>query len=265
MDHENLAACERALEYEFHEIDLLARALTHPSRKGPDIPCNQRLEFLGDAVLGAIVAEHLYRRFPGFTEGQLTKVKSVVVSSRTLGKLSRRLGIDRFVVVGKGVSAEPGLPSSILADVFESLLGAIFLDGGLGAARRFVLAHVAGEIDRVLQNRHPRNYKSLLQHLAQRRFTEVPVYCVLEERGPDHAKDFRVAATIDGRTLGEAWGKSKKVAEQIAAKEAFERLRAEGGRPDPAPPENPATDADGGTPGGPASRRATAGAEDPAG
>jgi len=224
-----LDSCEEALGHRFEERSLLRLALTHSSIKGPDQPSNERLEFLGDAILGLLVSEFLFRRFPDFSEGQLTKIKSVVVSSRTLGKRSRMLGIERHLSVGKGVAVDRDLPTSILGNVFEAILAAIFLDAGIEAARAFALRELGGEIERVLENRHPRNYKSLLQHLAQKRFSEVPSYRVLEESGPDHSKSFHVCAVVGGREFASAWGRSKRAAEQLAAKEAFEALRAEDG------------------------------------
>ena len=229
MEPDRLAACEAALSYRFADPALLRKALTHSSSKGPGLPSNERLEFLGDAILGAVISDYLFREFKSYTEGQLTKIKSVVVASQTLGKCSRRLGIDEFLVVGKGVAVNRQLPTSLLGDVFEAVIAAIYLDGGIVAARDFILRNLQGEVDRVHANRHPRNYKSLLQHLAQKRFGMVPTYRIVEESGPDHSKTFRVCAEVDGRDLGHAWGRSKKAAEQLAAKEAFARLRGEGG------------------------------------
>jgi ribonuclease-3 len=223
----DLQACEASLGYRFGDSSLLRRALTHSSIKGPDQPSNERLEFLGDAVLGQIVSHALYERFPDFSEGQLTKIKSVVVSRRTLGRCSRRLGVDRFLAVGKGVTSNRSLPFSLLGDVFEAILAAVYLDGGYAEARDFVLRHLGDEVERVLENRHVKNYKSLLQHLVQRRFDTVPCYRVVEERGPDHSKSFHVRAVVEGRALGSAWGRSKKAAEQLAAKESYARLREE--------------------------------------
>ena len=228
---DRLESCEEALGHRFGDRSLLRLALTHSSIKGPDQPSNERLEFLGDAILGSLVSEFLFRKFPDFTEGQLTKIKSVVVSSRTLGKRSRLLGIEEHLSVGKGVAVDRNLPTSILGNVFEAVLAAIFLDAGIEAARAFVLRELEVEIERVLENRHPRNYKSLLQHLAQKRFSEVPAYRVLEESGPDHSKSFHVCASVGGREFTSAWGRSKKAAEQLAAKEALDAIRAEDGVP----------------------------------
>ena len=229
MEAESLSACEESLGYRFQDSTLLERALTHSSNKSPERPSNERLEFLGDAVLGTIMSEFLYHKFEDFTEGQLTKIKSVVVSSRTLGKASRRLGLQEHMSVGKGVVVEGHLPLSILGNLFEAIIAAIYLDGGLESARRFILDNLAPDVDRVLRNRHPRNYKSLLQHLVQKRYNEVPTYRVLAEQGPDHSKEFRICANVHGRDLGFAWGQSKKEAEQLAAQQAFEILRGEGG------------------------------------
>jgi ribonuclease-3 len=242
MDEDRIAACESAIGYTFAERTLLERALTHSSVKSPDQPSNERLEFLGDAVLGAVVSEYLFRTFEEFTEGQLTKVKSVVVSSRTLGRCTRRLGLDRCLAVGKGIAVQRSLPLSILGNAFEAIVAAVFLDGGMEAARGFVLRELEAEVDKVLANRHPRNHKSLLQHLVQKRYATVPSYRVLEERGPDHAKEFRVCAVVGDRELGAAWGRSKREAEQIAAREAHRILRGEGGGTAAAAPEEGGSD-----------------------
>lgn len=246
MPSESLAHCQAALGYRFDDESLLREALTHSSSKGPDQPSNERLEFLGDAILGAVVSDYLFREFPDYSEGRLTKIKSVVVSSRTLGRHTKKLGVDAWITVGRGVAAERRLPSSILGNVFEAIIGAIFLDGGLVAARKFILDHLIVEVARVLENRHARNYKSLLQHYAQKRYLEVPAYRVVEEQGPDHSKVFRICVSVNGRDLGWAQGQSKKTAEQLAAKEALEVLRADASEEDvPAEdwqPESPGVD-----------------------
>src|SRR5206468_2997741 len=139
----------------------------------------ERLEFLGDAILGAIVCEQLFRNFPEYLEGDLTRIKSVVVSRRTCAKISQRLGFHEFLILGKGMGAQDQAPSSVLADVFESLVGAIYLDGGMEAAKRFVVRHLDPEIDATVEGQGSANYKSNLQQMAQRQFGATPTYLLL--------------------------------------------------------------------------------------
>jgi ribonuclease III len=230
MEVDRLQTCQTALEYQFQDLSLLQKALTHSSIKSADNPSNERLEFLGDAILGMVISEHLFRAFPEFTEGQLTKVKSVVVSSRALGKASRLLQLEECISVGKGIAVRRAIPRSLLANVFEAIVAAIYLDRGIEAARGFILSHLGTEIEMVLKNQHQKNYKSLLQHYVQKEFGEIPSYRVLEEQGPDHSKTFKVGALVKDRECGVAWGRNKKEAEQRAAKEALRALRGENGQ-----------------------------------
>ncbi|MBI1848978.1 MAG: ribonuclease III [Planctomycetes bacterium] len=230
MDADRLQTCQSILKYEFLDATLLQKALTHSSIKTAENPSNERLEFLGDAILGMVISEHLYRAFPEFSEGQLTKVKSVVVSSRALGKTSRALRLEDSISVGKGIAVRRAIPRSLLANVFEAIVAAIYLDRGVDAARTFILDHLGGEIEMVLKNQHQKNYKSLLQHFVQKEFGEIPTYRVLEEQGPDHSKTFKVGALVKDREYGVAWGRNKKEAEQRAAKEALRALRGENGQ-----------------------------------
>lgn len=211
---------------QFGDPDLLRVALTHSSARGPETPCNERLEFLGDSVLGLVIAEELFRRFPAYTEGDLTLVKSEVVSSRALARAGRKMGFERFVTVGKGLDRQRGLPPSLVAGVMEALIGAIFLDRGTEAARAFILKSLGATIEHVLATRHRRNFKSLLQNLSQKRFGVTPLYRVVGETGPDHGKTFEVEALIGPRRFPVARGRSKKEAEQAAAEEAMSILAA---------------------------------------
>src|SRR4051812_15076199 len=157
-----LQLCEDVLNYRFKDPRFLREALTHASGADHRLVSNERLEFLGDAILGAIVCESLFRKFPDYLEGDLTKVKSVVVSRQTCAKISRALGLDEFLVMGKGMGSHEETPPSVLADVFESLVAAIFLDGGMEAAKRFTLSHVEAEIDATVEGQGGVNYKSHL-------------------------------------------------------------------------------------------------------
>ncbi|HEV3122787.1 MAG TPA: ribonuclease III domain-containing protein, partial [Isosphaeraceae bacterium] len=141
------ARFERVIDYSFQDPSFLRAALTHASGADHRLSSNERLEFLGDAILGAIVCELLYLKFPGYLEGDLTRVKSAVVSRRTCAKISRKLGFDSFLILGKGMGSPDQTPSSVLADVFESVVGAIYLDGGMEAAKHFIVRHLEPEID----------------------------------------------------------------------------------------------------------------------
>lgn len=216
-----LEHCQAILDYRFKDLQLLRSALTHASGADHRLGSNERLEFLGDAILGAIVCERLYLKFPDYLEGELTRIKSVVVSRRTCAKISQRLGFEEFLILGKGMGSQDQTPSSILADVFESLVGAIYLDSGMEAAKRFIVTHIEAEIDETVDGQIGNNYKSNLQHVAQRQFGETPTYLLLDEKGPDHSKCFMIAAQIQGHRYSPAWGRNKKDAEQRAAMNAL--------------------------------------------
>jgi ribonuclease-3 len=224
---EHLAECQRVLDYTFHHPQLLQNALTHASGADHRVQSNERLEFLGDAILGLVVCELLYQRFPNYLEGELTQIKSVVVSRHVCAKLSRQLGLERFLLLGKGMTSQAALPSSALANVFESLVAAIYLDGGLEEARRFITRHVEPEVEEIAGGANEGNFKSLLQQLAQKQFNETPSYELLDEKGPDHSKCFKMSARIGDRRFGPAWGRSKKEAEQRAALNALHELEGE--------------------------------------
>jgi len=219
-----LQGCEQRLGYEFVDKSLLRSALTHASGAQRRLASNERLEFLGDAILGAVVCEILYRRYPDYLEGDLTRLKSVVVSRQTCAKISEALRMREFLILGKGMSSVPTVPSSLLADVFESLIAAIYLDGGDGSARRFIEKHVTPEIELAAEGEYGGNYKSLLQQLAQREHGTTPTYQLLDEKGPDHSKCFKISALIGSHRYQAAWGRNKKEAEQRAARNALHEL-----------------------------------------
>lgn len=219
-----LSTCESRIQYQFADRLLLRAALTHASGADHRLASNERLEFLGDSILGWVVCEMLFRRYPDYLEGDLTRIKSVVVSRQTCAKISQSLGMDEFLILGKGMTTHPSVPSSLLADVFESLVAAIYLDGGAEAARAFVERHVAAEIDATVDGESGGNYKSMLQQLAQREFGTTPVYQLLDEKGPDHSKCFKVAAQVAESRYAAAWGRNKKEAEQRAARNALSEM-----------------------------------------
>ena len=222
-----LEHCQDLLDYTFEDIGILRSALTHASGADHRLASNERLEFLGDAVLGLIVCDLLYRRFPDYQEGELTRIKSVVVSRNTCARISQRLGFEDCLVLGKGMGMQGPTPESLLADVFESLIGAMYLDGGLEAARRFIVEHIEAEIDETVEGNGVVNHKSQLQQSAQRTFGATPTYLLLDVKGPDHSKCFKVAAQIGRQRYAPAWGKNKKDAEQRAAMNALSELAGE--------------------------------------
>lgn len=224
---ERVHECEHDIGYRFNRPRLLLHALTHSSTQNEDLPSNERLEFLGDSVLGLAMSEFLFNFLENGDEGELTQIKSVVVSTATLANESRRLGLDRYYFVGKGMGKRQELPSSLLANVFEAVVAGIYLDGGLEEARRFVVRNLFHQILAVCDDRHEKNYKSLLQQVSQKELGITPSYRVLKQTGPDHRKSFEVVAVI-GRTQYPAGsGKSKKEAEQEAARKALRALERE--------------------------------------
>lgn len=231
MDPIQLDLCQEKLGYRFVYPELLALALTHSSAKTIEGGCNERLEFLGDAVLGVIISEVLYRSFSKFSEGELTRVRSSVVRRRTLSEVATKLGLDAHIVVGKGIRAKKELPPSLAGDVFEAVVAAIYLDRGLDEARDFVLRNLSSEVSLFVDQRSDENYKSILQQQVQKDRGVVPTYEVISETGPDHHKSFQVAAVIDGRRVGVSWGRSKKDAEQEAARQAISRLKQDRAKP----------------------------------
>jgi ribonuclease-3 len=228
LETEILDECQEVIGYRFQRTELLRASLTHTSGADTRLASNERLEFLGDAVLGLITCEQLYLRFPEYQEGDLTKIKSAVVSRRTCARISKKLHLGDFLFLGKGMHVHStAMPPNLLADVFESLVGAIYLDGGLDAAKSFVLEHLWPEIEQVVEGSQGNNFKSILQQVAQREFGATPQYHVLDEKGPDHSKCFKVAAVIGGHRYAGAWGRNKKEAEQKAAMNALAQINDE--------------------------------------
>jgi ribonuclease III len=219
-----LEKLERRIGYEFKDKALLLASLTHASGAEHRLASNERLEFLGDAILGAVVCEILFQQYPDLLEGELTRLKSIVVSRETCAKLSASLGMQEFLILGKGMTTHPNVPSSLLADVFESLLAAMYLDGGDQVARQFITKTIEPEIDLAVEGVTGSNYKSLLQQLAQREHGTTPTYQLLDEKGPDHSKCFKVAAQVGANRYQPAWGRNKKEAEQRAARNALSQL-----------------------------------------
>jgi ribonuclease-3 len=224
MKKETCAALEHILGYTFRDKRLLEQAITHPSNTTTEGFHNERMEFLGDAILGFVICDDLYRDLDALREGELTHIKSVVVSRRTLARVARTLGLEDFMIVGKGMAKFKSLPTSVRANVYEAVLAAIYLDGGLRPAREFVLRTLDGEARAVIEGEYAKNFKSLLQQYTHKHMNKTPVYKVLREEGPDHFKTFEVVAVIDDKEYARGVGPSKKDAEQDAARKTLEML-----------------------------------------
>ena len=221
-----MTALEEKLGYTFQNRQLLDNALTHSSwanesRSG--LPSNERLEFLGDSILGMVVADHLYRNHPDLPEGELTRVRAALVCEESLVEVARELDLGEHLRLGKGEEAGGGRNRpSIRADAVEALLAAVYLDGGIGSARkliqRFILSREVAGLTK------PRDYKTALQELVQRESGQVLAYRLTGEEGPDHDKRFFVEVTLNGDPIGAGTGRSKKEAEQMAAQAAIDAL-----------------------------------------
>jgi ribonuclease-3 len=232
----DLNALQEKLGYTFRDEDFLRLALTHPSiahEQEISVQHNQRLEFLGDAVLGVILTRELYERFPDFGEGPLTKARAQLVNQRTLAEQSRRLGVGAFLIMSRGELTHGGRErASSLADVYEAITGAILLDGGFDAARDFVLRCFRESFGEFASPPNLSNPKGELQEMLQAKSNEAPHYEVTSSSGPDHDRNFECAVLHEGRELGRGRGKSKRTAESAAALNALLALKSE----QPAPP-----------------------------
>ncbi len=224
LENDTIVACERQLGYTFQDKSLLSLALTHASGADHRLASNERLEFLGDAILGAVICQRLYQKYPASLEGDLTTIKSAVVSRQTCAKVSHGLGLEQFLIIGKGMTNNQVVPASLLAGLFESLVAAIYLDGGENSASTFIERYMDPEIELVASGESGGNYKSSFQQLAQKDFGSTPVYQLLDEKGPDHAKCFKVAAVVNDESFAPAWGRNKKEAEQHAACNALAQV-----------------------------------------
>jgi len=225
---EQLVELERALSYRFHRIELLNQALTHKSyvhEQREPVRHNERLEFLGDAVLGLVISDYCYGKFAGLAEGELSKLRASLVNDGNLARIARRLELGSYLLVGRGEELTGGrAKASLLADTFEAVLAAIYLDGSLGDVYQVILQCFQEDLNTVLHEGY-RDYKSELQEYTQEKFGCVPTYIVVRERGPDHEKVFEVELAIRRQFQGLGAGKSKKEAEQDAARKVLAALR----------------------------------------
>ena len=231
----NLPPLEKTLGITFNDKSLLQRALTHRSylNENPDHPLsdNERLEFLGDAVLDFLTAKYLYNRFPEMAEGRLTSLRAALVKRETLAHFAAALNLGPYLLLSRGEAESGGrMRHAILCATFEALVGAILLDQGLRATEDFVLRCVEPEISRILDEELYKDAKSMLQELTQGRLQITPIYRTVAERGPDHAKEFTIEVLIGDVIYGRGTGHNKQVAEQEAAKVALQRMRQELGQ-----------------------------------
>ena len=224
MDQDTLHQIEHILGQEFTDPALVVKAFTHSSSVDHRLQSNERLEFLGDAVLSIVICQALFEKFEGYGEGELTKMKSMLVSRGTCAVVARRLGLPKFLVVGKGMVSHKSFPTSLAAGLLEAVIAAIYLDSGFEAARDFILQNFAELIDQIDSQEAHGNYKSMLQQHAQEQFSAAPIYVLLDEKGPDHNKCFESEVVIDQRHFPSAWGANKKEAEQKAAYNALVEL-----------------------------------------
>ena len=233
MNEETLQQIEQIIGYKFSNRNLLSKAFAHSSAVDDRLFSNERLEFLGDSVLAAVICRALFEQFPGYMEGDLTKIKSMLVSRRTCARVTKRLGLHEFLKIGKGMADNRALTSSLAASLLEAVIAAIYIDGGFDAAGSFILRTFAPEIDRTDAEQSHGNFKSLLQQYAQQQLNATPDYVLLDEKGPDHDKCFESEVVIAERHFPSAWGTNKKEAEQKAAFNALVELGVlEGTLPD---------------------------------
>jgi ribonuclease III len=228
-DETSSAGLEARIGFRFRDRGLLQQALTHRSalpELGSRAVSNERMEFLGDAVLGVLVSEHLYRTHPGLQEGELTKMKSLLVSKTILAQQAREMGLGEFMRLSDAEAESGGRDrTSILGDAFESVLGALYLDQGIEPARRFVQRQLLADAGDITSDMRHVNYKSLLQEHVQGRFKAHLQYRTRAEEGPEHEKWFTMEVIASGQVLGSGRGRNKKEAEQHAACDALIRLK----------------------------------------
>ncbi len=219
---------ERHAGIRFRELEFLNQAFTHRSfanELGESAENNERLEFLGDSVLGLAVSEYLYESLPDQPEGELARIKSFVVSEASLSEIARALRVDNYILIGRGEEYSGGRSKkAILADCLEAIIGAYYLDSGFQPSRLFVHQMLIPEINKVLENRHAKDYKTMLQEYVQKRMKTYPKYKVVQKTGPDHDRTFWIEVHVGDRSFGAGKGKNKKEAEQEAARIAYEGM-----------------------------------------
>jgi ribonuclease III len=229
----HLSVVESQVGYVFQNKKLLVQAFTHRSyfNEHRDVAeeHNERLEFLGDSILGLLISDYLYHHLPSHAEGELSRLRAHLVEAGSCARFLQKLDLGDFVQLGRGEQMNEGRGrETILADLFEALIGAVYIDGGMEAAQKFFWGHFQEEIQKSLA--HPaRNWKAELQDYSQKKYQRPPIYKVVREEGPDHSKMFVIAAFLDEEEVGQGTGSSKKEGEQAAAQDAIEKLK---GRPE---------------------------------
>lgn len=229
MRQHDVQQFQQNIGYEYRNRNLMLEALTHPSsgKDGKSIKHNQRLEFLGDSVLSIIVSQHLFEHYTDLLEGQLTKLRASLVCEKSLHEFAKQISLGQFLILGNGEELTGGRARpSILADAFEAVLGSIYLDGGLEPARQFVLRFIPKNM-MLKDMSKSSDYKTTLQEIIQKNPEEKVEYVTVEEKGPDHDKIFTVEVHLNSNVIGVGEGKSKKQAEQCAAKEALKLMGSE--------------------------------------
>ncbi len=223
-----------SLGFQFNDYRLLNLAFTHTSYANEcrgEVDNNERLEFLGDSVLGMITAEYLFSSFTRFHEGEFSKIKAVVVSEDSLSEVALSLHFDKHILVGRGERSQKGtMKKAILADALEAVIAALYLDQGIETARRFILSFIPGQVEKMLENKLSyKDYKTELQEYLQKRRGKVPRYVIVSQTGPDHDQVFRVNVEMGTKSFGPGEGRNKKAAEQAAAHMALIALGIEKG------------------------------------
>lgn len=224
MNKQAIQRIENALGYEFSDHALLKKALTHASAAIAKLDSNERLEFLGDSILGLVICQALFEKFPDYREGDLTKIKSKLVSRKTCSMITAELDIEDLFNIGPGMQKSNALKGSIAAAMLESIIAAIYIDGGFDAVKKFILRLFGPLIEQADAAEHQENFKSLLQQYAQQKMEASVSYEILDEKGPDHNKCFESAVVIDKKRYPSAWGTTKKESQQIAAFNALVEL-----------------------------------------
>ncbi|MHC4222210.1 MAG: ribonuclease III [Planctomycetota bacterium] len=224
MQDETLQKIERIIAYKFSDRKILSDAFRHSSTTENRLDSNERLEFFGDAILAVVICQRLYESFPNYLEGDLTKIKSMLVSRRTCAKVTKQLDLHSYLEVGKGMESSRALTGSLAAGLLEAIIAAIYIDGGYEAAGKFILTIFEPFIEQADAKQSHGNFKSLLQQYVQQNLNSTPSYQVLDEKGPDHNKCFESEVNIKGRHFPSAWGTNKKEAEQKAAFNALVEL-----------------------------------------
>jgi ribonuclease III, bacterial len=224
----SITELEKTIDYTFKNKKIINKALTHSSyanemkHKIPDVECNERMEFLGDSILSLIVTDYLYRNHPDMPEGDLSRVRAATVCEKALGGYARNIELGNYLFLSHGENTTDGRNRvSILADAYEALLAAMYLDGGIDVVKKFLLPQVTEEINNVIKSGSMRDYKTILQQIVQQEQGEILEYVIVGESGPAHKRFFEVEARLNSNVIGRGNGYSKREAEQSAAKEAL--------------------------------------------